>query len=565
MDRLFAYFDHLKPGDRLLFACALGALVITFLLAVVQVSNRFLVETPLHGDALTEGFVGVPRFINPVLATTQLDKDLSALVYAGVMQIDAEGNLAYDLAEDVAINDEGTTYTITLAQNRMWSDGTPVTAEDVAFTIRTTQDAIVGSSLRAPFQHVSVEVVGTHEVVLTIPARDPGFLELLTIGILPAHIWSPIAPDRLSYSDYNLTPVGAGKFTLATRKTSIDGSPEVFVFVPQGVSTDAPRVNLHARFFPNDELRIGALLAGTIDMAASIDAASAARIQAASDVSLMTRTLPRTFGVFFNQKTAPALLDTAAREALDLLIDREALTHAVLGSYGESTSEPLPVAWKTGVDGLTPAEDKSIGLEAARARLERGDWEWHEDESLWAKKIAGATTTLSFTITTLNTPVFTETAAAFAARLAELGVPTKVIARERADMNSTIAAREYEMLLYGTAFGRARDLYPFWHSSRRVEPGLNVALYTNLSADTSLEHMRSATTTEAYGAAYESFMTAFRADTPALFLFSPYFIYAVRDDVTLELPARIVDQSERFALIQTWYKETERVWKIFAK
>lgn len=564
MDRLFAYFDRLKPGDRLIFAVALCGLVVALLSGLVSIGNNFLVEVPRFGGTVTEGFVGVPRFVNPILATTQLDKDLAALVYAGVMKVDAAGGVVYDLAERVEVSSDGTTYTIVLAQDRVWSDGAPVTAEDVAFTIRTAQDALVGSPLRVQFQNVSVEVVGTHEVVLTIPARDQSFLEVLTVGILPAHIWSPIALDRLSYSEYNLNPVGAGPFALVTSKTSIDGSPEMFEFTPNMMRADAPRTTLRAKFFTNEESRMTALQEGTIDMAAGIDAAQAREAREWDGVSILTRTLPRTFGIFFNQKTAPALLDVAAREALDILIDRDALTHAVLGDYAESTNEPLPPAWKYNVDASTTVV-ATAGIDVARARLTRGGWVWNDTDALWEKKIAGATTTLAFTITTLNAPVFTATAAELEARYAELGVPVKVLARERADMNSAIAAREYDVLLYGTAFGRTRDLYPFWHSSRRVDPGLNVALYTNLSADAALERMRDATGTEEHALAYTSFMNAFRADTPALFLFSPHFIYAVRDDITLTLPTHITDQSERFALASQWYKETERVWKVFAK
>ena len=478
------------------------------------------------------------------------------------MKVDAAGEVVYDLAERVEISSDGTTYTIVLVQDRTWSDGTPLTAEDVAFTIRTAQDALVGSPLRAAFQNVSVEVVGTHEVVLTLPARDQGFLEVLTVGVLPAHIWSPIALDRLSYSEYNLNPVGAGPFVLTLRKASADGSPEMFVFTPNTRRSDAPNTTFHAKFFANEELRMDALQEEAIDMAASIDAVQAATLLDEDTVSIITRTLPRTFGIFFNQKIAPALLDVAAREALDILIDRDKITKVVLGEYAESTNEPLPSTWKYGIT-ADAATTTTFGVEAARARLTRGGWAWSDTNALWEKKIAGATTTLSFTLTTLNASIFTATAAELEAQYAELGVPVKVIARERADMNSSIASREYEVLLYGTAFGRSRDLFPFWHSSRRVDPGLNVSLYTNLSADAALERMRMATGTEEYAGAYASFMTAFRADTPASFLFSPHFMYVVRDDITLMLPTHITDQSERFALASQWYKETERVWKIF--
>ena len=104
-------------------------------------SQNFLVTVPAAGGALIEGEIGVPRSVNPVLAFTDADKDVTALVYAGLMRRDASGNLVPDLAQSYTVSPDGLTYDFILKSSLKFDDGTPITADDVVFTVNKTQDA----------------------------------------------------------------------------------------------------------------------------------------------------------------------------------------------------------------------------------------------------------------------------------------------------------------------------------------------------------------------------------------------------------------------------------------
>src|SRR6185369_5363621 len=98
-----------------------------------------------RGGSLTEGILATPRFINPVLAISDADRDLSALVYSGLMHATPSGTYEPDLASSYDISEDGKTYTFYLRPDAMFHDNSPVTADDIVFTVQKTQDPALKS------------------------------------------------------------------------------------------------------------------------------------------------------------------------------------------------------------------------------------------------------------------------------------------------------------------------------------------------------------------------------------------------------------------------------------
>ena len=146
----------------------------------------------------------------------------------------------------------------------------------------------------------------------------------------------------------------------------------------------------------------------------------------------------------------------------------------------------------------------------------------------------------------------------------KLGAKVDVLVFETGDLNqNVIRSRDFDALLFGNVVGREADLYPFWHSSQRADPGLNIALYTNGRADKFLDSARSADKPELVESSYKSFAKELEAEVPAVFLYTPSFIYVVPEKVkAISLNSLTVPQ-DRFLGIRDWYIETNKVWKIF--
>ena len=109
------------------------------------------------------------------------------------------------------------------------------------------------------------------------------------------------------------------------------------------------------------------------------------------------------------------------------------------------------------------------------------------------------------------------------------------------------------------------DLYPFWHSSQRNSPGLNIAMYANLKVDKILDNLRKTKDPNDQKIELSNFNKEIANDIPAVFTYSPYFIYVIPEKVQNVKLGTLTNPSERFSNINKWYIETNNIWKFFSK
>ena len=133
-----------------------------------------------------------------------------------------------------------------------------------------------------------------------------------------------------------------------------------------------------------------------------------------------------------------------------------------------------------------------------------------------------------------------------------------------AELNeSVIRPRAYDAILFGEVVGRELDLFAFWHSSQRNDPGLNLSLYANTKADTLLTQARATIDAGARLKLYEQFADVVQSDVAAVFLYSPEFVYVIPDNLQGVSLASLTSASERFGNAHEWFTDTESVWQIF--
>ena len=124
-----------------------------------------------------------------------------------------------------------------------------------------------------------------------------------------------------------------------------------------------------------------------------------------------------------------------------------------------------------------------------------------------------------------------------------------------------IKPRNYEILLFGEVLGTIPDPFPFWHSSQKIDPGLNLAVYENKKADKLLETARQTLDDNKRKETLEEFQDILIKDAPVIFLYSPDYIYLSSKKIKGIEAKNIVDPSKRFTGIENWYIKTKRVLK----
>lgn len=168
--------------------------------------------------------------------------------------------------------------------------------------------------------------------------------------------------------------------------------------------------------------------------------------------------------------------------------------------------------------------------------------------------------TLEFSLTTINQPEMVDVANFIKDSLAKnLGIKVNIQLYDKPEIEKdVIKPRNYEALLFGEVLNLTPDLYSFWHSSQKKDPGLNLALYENKNADKLLEEIRQTTDQTAAAQKYVDLQKIITNDDPAIFLYAPDFLYPVSKDVKGINIKTIIDPSKRFSNINNWYMETKR-------
>ena len=161
-----------------------------------------------------EGVVGRPSSITPVTARTLADKDLVGLIFSGLVKMGPGDTLVPDLAASWSVDKSGQVWTVSIRPDAVWQDGTPVTADDVVFTVSALKDPSASGGLAAAWADVTVEAVDSQTVRFTLGSPVGSFLAALTQPLLPAHLLRGIAMTDLASSDFARNPVGSGPYQL---------------------------------------------------------------------------------------------------------------------------------------------------------------------------------------------------------------------------------------------------------------------------------------------------------------------------------------------------------------
>jgi len=547
----------MSPSDWLVVSLLGFVIFLSAFAMLASVSLGLAVEVPAKGGTYVEGLVGSPRFVNPILALSETDRDLVALVYSGLMKANADGSLSKDIAESYAISDDQVTYTFTIRDDALFQDGQPITAEDVAFTVRTAQNAEIKSPRRANWEGVVTTVIDPKTISFTLKSPYAPFLENTTLGILPHTLWQSVSAEEFPFSTLNAEPVGSGPYRLQSVKHNSSGIPIEYRLKTFSRGVRVPFIDQFIfRFYQNSDALKTALNQGEVNAAHSVDPA-----QVTASTALNEAIFGRIFGVFFNQNQNDIFLEEPVRKALDRAVDKQTIVSTVLGGYGSVIDGPLPQNGRE--DGAVSASGEDR-VQQAVAILESAGWKRGED-GIFEKTVKKEKKRLSFSLSTANAPELKETAESVARDWRNLGAEVELQFFEQNDLNTEVLRpRKYDALLFGLVVGHDLDLFAFWHSSQRNDPGLNIALYASIDADKQLEKARTEYDPERRRENAIAAAKIIQNEHAAVFLYAPHFLYLVPKDVYGMALGTIATPSDRFASVDEWYMQSARVWPLFS-
>lgn len=396
-----------------LYALLCSIAVIAYI-TIAQINQKFVTTIPARGGTVTEGMIGAPRLINPVLASTETDTSLTKLLYSGLMRETVAGTIVPDLAESATTSPDGLTYTFTLRDKLTWSDGKPLTANDVVFTYNKRALFVANSY----WQQVSVTSPDPKTVVFTIPSPRADFLQKVTLGILPMHVWKDVTDEEFETTRLNLKPVGSGPFAFV-RLVESDGIVREIVLKRNRhyVGTKSYLDRYDVLFFANQSELKDALSAGSISMTASATPETAHFF---ADTYTIDTVASSTILALFQSKNA-TLFSTQTLSVLNAAIDKARILDTIDYGYG-----------------ILP-DTQRISLEEARAALHSLGFNTRADGTLEKNG-----TPIGFSVAIENDPSVVAAAHAFAQALADIGISITIKAFDPGMFQDVVARNEYQ-------------------------------------------------------------------------------------------------------------------------
>ncbi len=519
-----------------------------------------ILSQPEQGGVYTEALVGSLGRLNPLLDwNNSADRDVDRLLFSGLVKFDERGLPRADLAEAWGVATDGTIYNFSLRPNAVWHDGTPVTADDVIFTIERMQSdgSLIPQDVKDLWAKITVEKLNDKNLKFTLPEPFVPFMDYLTFGILPKHLLESVPADQMPNADFNIQPVGTGPYKfdhLIVEGGKITG---VVLTINENYYNNPPFIEqVVFRYYSTSKEALDAYKQGDVLAISRVapDELSAALEE--PNLSMYSSPLPQMSFVFFNLKNTDVefFQNAKIRRALMLGLNRTSIINAYLSGQAILANGPiLPNSWAY-YDGTEHFEYNPE--EAVKLLKDEGYAIPAGGGDVRAKDGAP----LAFAMVHPDDTLHTQIAQAIQTQWAKIGVRVdlQAVPYDQLVLN-TLTSRSYQAALVDINLSRTPDPdpYPFWHQAEATA-GQNYSQWDNRAASEYLEQARVTADYSLRARLYRNFQVIFAKELPALPLYIPVYSYAVDSQVQGVQVAPLYDPSDRFATFTQWYLLTRR-------
>ena len=347
---------------------------------------------------------------------------------------------------------DGKEYTFFLRNDAEWHNGEKVTIDDVLFTFSAILDSDYGSPQRASLQGIKAEKIDDQAIKLILPHPYSQFLERMTIGILPKHVWENINPKNINLAEANVMPIGSGPYRFSKFTKDKYGSIASF------------SLTAHSRFYGRTPFitAIDFFFYRTTDEAlkayqrkdvmgiGGVSPRQKSELERRS-VHIYELNMPKYFAVFFNQTRNKALADKNVRTALTRATDSAAIVREVFGGNATSITSPI-LPW---LAGHNPDVMKyEYNVEAARTILEDAGWKDRNNDGIREKTVGNdkEATPFEITLVTSDLPDLIQTGEMLKTQWEQVGAKVTLETYTIDELKQqVIKQRRNEALLFGEA------------------------------------------------------------------------------------------------------------------
>ena len=463
------------------------------------------------------------------------------------------------MAESYKTDKGGEIWRYRIKNGVYWHDGKNVTSDDIIFTIELIQNPDSRSPLFSNWNGVTVSRISEREVEFKISNPYVFFKSNIEdLKPIPKHIFALIPPANIRLSSYNLEPIGNGPFIFQYFNKRSDGYIKNYYLVKNENYPDKnPYIDkLNIAFYNKESDLINAFNSGLIDGFGATDQKNAEKISFSNNIFPLH--MLKYYAIFFNSYSHQALKDKNVRLALLTATNKKGIIQKIFSGQAYEVSNPIINAVNKINNNFTEPE---FSIDKASQILESTDWKI-KDNNIREKIIDKESVALEFSLTVPEIPFLVETAHSIKTDWEKIGIKLNLLILPLSEINNNVIKnRNYQMILFGNILGKSPDIFSFWHSSERFYPGLNLSLYESKTADSILETIRKDFDDEKRQSDILSLNSLIVSDLPAIFLYSPNYLYIAKKNLGGFDSTEISFPSDRFKNVENWYVKTARTFK----
>jgi len=474
-----------------------------------------------------------------------------SMVVEGLLSVDPDGNYVPNLVTEVptvengGVSEDGMVITYHLKEGLLWSDGEPVTSDDIRFTWEavTNPNNTVVKTLGHEFI-ASVETPDPQTAVVTLSEPYVAYLTLFP-ALLPEHVLGDL--ESMDNAAYNQAPIGTGPYRVVEL---VSGSHIEYEPNPNYRVEAQPTIDsVFIKWLPSREAGLAQILTGEIDVLQDITVAELAGLEGQEGIEVVTLESLSSERLFLNLSDQgdpnvphPILGDLEVRRALDMAIDRQEIIDGLLNGLAKPASCDLP-GGPFGDPGIAPT---TYDPEQAAEILTAAGWVDEDGDGIREKD--GLRLTLRISTATGN-QLRDLTEQLLQEQFAEVGVELVIDNKESGAFWGSYAeggvrfTGDFDILLYTTGPGVTgafvdphAHMFSYYHSSNIPSQanefrGGNYMRFANEVVDAALEEAGSVPDVEARRAAYATAMEQIFAEKPVLFLYNRLQMHVFREGV----------------------------------
>jgi len=385
--------------------------------------------------------------------------------------------------EDASGNseNEGPTLLVQLDPRASWSDGEPVTADDVRWTwLAQTSEAVAWPYAESKESIREVEVVGPHEVRYHLTHRYLTALQDINLGVvLPKHRWS-----ELPFEEWRVNPewfldrlTVAGPFQLANWERDSEVVLERNPAYSLGEAARLDRVVF--RIIPKKSNQVAGLLSGELHFIERIPAADAQRIVESPEAQLVEYWTRQYDFLCWNSEN-PLFEDSAVRRALTLAIDRQALVDTLWYGYARVSKTPVIASVWAHHKAL---EDYPYDPKRSQELLAEAGWSDTDGDGTLDRN--GQPFRFEI-LTNSDSRQRLDAATMIQEQLSQVGIDAQIRSLEFLTASALTLAHDFDATISGWLIDTSLDLSFAFHTDW-IEPGYNLGSYSNPELDLLLD------------------------------------------------------------------------------